>query len=119
MFVLTILAAILQIPQFTTFIIGDKCDFLGPFLQKISPELNGDAKCFDVVATLENGCWVLFAACFMQLLVGSVVRRTCHSMLEQRTAPFVDDQRDPKGENTILVKYLPCCISQISGYANI
>ena len=50
-FVISIIAAIVEISQFTAFIVGDKCDFINPFLEKFFDNtLNGHDTCFEVEA---------------------------------------------------------------------
>jgi len=82
-FVISIIAALLEIQQFAAFMVGDKCDQINPILkQYFSDELKGDAKCFDVVATLDKGCWILFAACVVYVFVSILVMKTCHTALQ-------------------------------------
>ena len=52
-FCVAIAAALLEIQQFASFIVGDSCDGINEILSKyLDPYLDGDDKCFDVVATL-------------------------------------------------------------------
>lgn len=48
-----------------------------------SQAMRGDTKCFDVVATLESGCWILFVSCAIYLIMGSVLMRFCNRILEK------------------------------------
>lgn len=81
-FVVSIIAALLEIRQFTHLMVGDKCDMINGILEKyFSDVLDGDPQCFDVIATLDDGCWILFGACIIYLCVAGVVMKTCHSML--------------------------------------
>ena len=41
--------------------------------------------CFDVIATLDQGCWILFAAAFIFIVVGQAVMRSAHCAIEDRT----------------------------------
>jgi len=82
-FVVAIIAAVLEIRQFAAFIVGDKCNLINEILAKyFSDDLNGDTKCFDVIATLDTGCWVLFAACILYIIVGNLVMRKCHKTIK-------------------------------------
>jgi len=84
-FVISIIAALLELQQFAQFIIGHRCDLINKILRSYGNEmLHGDDKCFDVVATLKTGCWVLFAACVIYVVVGSLVVRGCHKALKGR-----------------------------------
>jgi hypothetical protein len=54
-FVVSIVAALLEIQQFAAFIVGDSCDGINEWLKEnMDEELDGDDKCFDVVATLKT-----------------------------------------------------------------
>jgi hypothetical protein len=86
-FVVAVIAALLELQQFAQFIIGDRCDKINPLLQKYAHSLlDGDDKCFDVEASLKTGCWVLFSGCLIYICAGMVVIRCCHKALHQRTA---------------------------------
>jgi len=84
-FVVAVIAALLELQQFAQFIIGDKCDKINPILHKYAhPLLDGDDRCFDVVASLKTGCWVMFSACVLYLCVGVLVIKCCHKTLSNR-----------------------------------
>lgn len=52
-FCISIAAALLEIQQFAAFIVGDSCDSINVILEKyLDEKLDGDDKCFDVVAYL-------------------------------------------------------------------
>lgn len=54
-FVVSVIAALLEIQQFAAFIVGDSCDAINDVLVKeYDTELNHDDTCFDVVASLET-----------------------------------------------------------------
>ena len=60
-FVLSVIAAMLEIRQFAKFLVGDDCDTINKILKEyMDEELHGDDKCFDVVATMKTVC-----ACYM------------------------------------------------------
>eukprot|EP01092_Planopodium_desertum_P006453 TRINITY_DN2682_c0_g1_i2.p1 TRINITY_DN2682_c0_g1~~TRINITY_DN2682_c0_g1_i2.p1 ORF type:complete len:196 (-),score=29.30 TRINITY_DN2682_c0_g1_i2:69-656(-) len=83
-FVVSVIAALLEIEQFAKFIIGNRCDQINVLLQDYASDLlEGDNVCFDVVATLKEGCWILFAGCLLYLLVGTLVMKICHKVLEE------------------------------------
>jgi hypothetical protein len=53
-FVVSIMAALLEIQQFAAFVIGDACDGINVWLAKnMDEQLHGDDKCFDVIAKLK------------------------------------------------------------------
>jgi hypothetical protein len=53
-FVVSIIAALLEIHQFAMFIIGDSCDSINKVLKQNMPELGSDATCFDVTASIKT-----------------------------------------------------------------
>lgn len=84
----SVIASLLELRQFAQFIIGHRCDFINPILEKYGSkigELDGDYLCFDVISTLQTGCWVLFSACAIYLTVGPYVIRKCHLAIQDRT----------------------------------
>mmetsp|Transcript_8330 Transcript_8330/g.16163 ORF Transcript_8330/g.16163 Transcript_8330/m.16163 type:complete len:1340 (+) Transcript_8330:114-4133(+) len=84
-FVISIIAAILEIRQFAAFLVGDDCDAINKFLEEyMSDYLHGYNTCFTVIATLSEGCWVLFGACLIWLMVSQTVMRTCHKAIHHR-----------------------------------
>jgi len=95
-FVVSILAAILEISQFTTFMVGDKCDFIQPYIERFFADLlEGHVVCFEVAAALQSGCWLLFIACIIYIIASMIVMRVCRSALEKRMPPApIDAQFD-------------------------
>jgi hypothetical protein len=84
-FVVSIIAAIVEIGQFAAFIVGDKCDFINPFLEKFFYKtLDGHTTCFEVEANLQSGCWFLFAAAIMYFIGSMVVMKVCRNALYER-----------------------------------
>jgi len=60
-FCIAIAAALLEIQQFAAFIVGDSCDGINVILAEyLDGPLEGDDKCFDVVAQLDevSSVWV-------------------------------------------------------------
>ena len=54
-FVVSVIAALLEIQQFAGFIVGDSCDVINDILKEdFDTEMHGDDKCFDVIATLKT-----------------------------------------------------------------
>ena len=81
-FIVSVIAALVEIRQFAAFIVGSKCDFLQPILDKDIDYLLDEKKCFDVETVLLEGCWLLFASVFLCYSVGFVISHMCeHAML--------------------------------------
>jgi hypothetical protein len=81
-FVLSVIVALTELEQFAQFLVGDRCDFINPFLEKFFlPLLDGNATCFDVTTSLADGCWLMFAACVIYILAGQIVMVLVHEAM--------------------------------------
>ena len=84
-YVIACIAALLQLRQFALWIVGDSCDFINPLIKKyLAPVVPGDPVCFDLVAKLDNGSWILLGACVLYIISSYIVMGKCHSALELR-----------------------------------
>lgn len=86
-FVVSLLAAVLEIQQFAQFIIGDMCDPINALLKPHVhdwPKLRDDPKCFDVVTDLKQGSWFLFSAAIVSTIATWIVMPLCHRALRER-----------------------------------
>lgn len=111
-FVVALMAALLEIHQFAQFIIGDKCDAVNKLLVPFNSILDGYDTCFDVSATLAEGCWTLFAASLVSIIVGMALMRLCHLVLAERLE-HRKDGRDKWAAHAFwstLAKILPCAV---------
>ena len=102
-FVVSIIAAVLEIGQFAKFIVGDKCDFIDPFIKKYFYEtLDGHDTCFEVEAYLQSGCWVLFISAITYFIASFIVMKVCRKALYERLPQEVKDYlKNKKNENII------------------
>ena len=92
-FVVSIVAALMEIQQFASFIVGDSCDIINEVLKEtMDTELEGDDKCFDVVATLKNTAVYLYLSAFLLVGLGLVVLRMYHSAVSERLTSFQHKQ---------------------------
>jgi hypothetical protein len=85
-FVLSIVAALLQISTFTAFIVGDRCDQVNALLREyfggeISP---GDAVCYKVEASVASDCWFLVVGVLLNSFIVSVVLRFARCAMDER-----------------------------------
>ena len=84
-FVLAIIAAIVEIGQFTEFIVGGRCDTIDPFISKYFYKiLDGHNTCFEVRAYLKSGCWILFVAAIIFFIASNIVMKVCRNSLDER-----------------------------------
>ena len=64
-------ASLLELDQFSQFIVGDECDGVNRLLSLyFSPLVGGEPRCFVVDAQLEPGVWLLFVASLVSLVSG-------------------------------------------------
>mmetsp|Transcript_10112 Transcript_10112/g.19792 ORF Transcript_10112/g.19792 Transcript_10112/m.19792 type:complete len:2068 (+) Transcript_10112:36-6239(+) len=83
--VISLIAAILEIQQFAKFLVGDKCDQINALIEEFYHEkFQPYDTCFDVIATLSSGCWALFAASIVSIIVAQTVMRSCHIAMHSR-----------------------------------
>ena len=99
-FVISIIAAVVEIGQFTEFIVGDKCDFINPFIKQYFHEtLNGHDTCFEVRAYLQSGCWILFISAITYFIGSMVVMNVCRNALYERLPEEVKQYLKNKNNN--------------------
>ena len=100
-FVVSIMAAILEISQFAVFMVGDKCDFIQPIIEKYFKEILGDYdSCFEVVAVLAQGSWILFPAVIFYTIVANVYMRVCQNALEARAKAGIPEKQSTAAESS-------------------
>jgi hypothetical protein len=88
-FVLSIVAALLQISTFASFIIADKCDLINRLAEDlIGGDLipNDDAVCFTVKASVEPNCWYLVVGVLLNSFIISMGLRLAHAAMDERLA---------------------------------
>jgi len=91
-FLVSIIAAILQLPQLTSFIVGDRCNDINAILEWLNPSrLGGDDKCMDVGCELNEGVWVLFVSSLLLSGVGLTLSRWTQTVLNARQRMIEDD----------------------------
>lgn len=130
-FVVSLITALMEIRQFAAFVVGSGCDPINQFLAnstKWDKILDGDDVCFDAIATLEYGCWTLFAASVFWLITTRTVMSMCHKALRERQmsgrSTPVDKAGSIQGEdasrgcckcNTSCASCMPCLFTEL-GY---
>jgi len=83
-FLLSILAALLQISTFASFMIGDKCGEINMLAQEIFEEEDVETVCFTVDASVESNCWSLLVGTFLNSLLVSFCLRFTQNVLDER-----------------------------------
>ena len=70
-FILTTIVSLIELDQFSRFILGDECDGINKILDEYFSDLvDGDTVCFGTRSTLLRGCWILFTASLFQHAAG-------------------------------------------------
>lgn len=82
-FCLSIFASVLQIRQFASFMIGDKCDLINKVLaaSPLAHRLPGEAKCFDVESLLRPGVFLLSLSSIIAVVTGQILLTRCSNAL--------------------------------------
>ena len=78
--------SLLEIDQVAKFILGSECDSLNEMLEhydSIGSLLPGEASCFGVQTTLNDGFWVCVLAVFASHMVGGFVMSAAHQALDE------------------------------------
>ena len=77
-FVFSLIVALLEIEPFAQFLVGDKCTLVNKILKEFfGSVLGNDTVCFRVTASLDAGCWFLFFAVLVYMLVRLSVSFIC------------------------------------------
>jgi len=106
-FVIAIIAAIMEIGQFTEFIVGDKCNEINPIISKYFYQtLDGHNTCFEVKAYLENGCYLLFIAAIMFFISSNIVMKVCRNALDERLPDNVKEYLKNKKDGEKITKLI-------------
>lgn len=100
-FIISIIAAVLQIQQFAGFMVGDKCDFIQPYIEEYFGELLGDypTSCFEVIARLESGCYLLFVSVILHTIFTILFTKSAGKALNVR-AGYKDGIIPPKDKTS-------------------
>lgn len=83
-FMLSIMAGVLEIQQFAKFIVGTKCDKLDEVVAKIpslADMIPGGVSCFDVKTELKEGFWILLVSVLLSMVMGQLMMARCSTAL--------------------------------------
>jgi len=84
-FVVSILAALLEIQQFAAFIVGTSCDGINKYLEEyLNTVLHGDDLCFDVITSLYPAFAMLFCSALFLLITSIPALSFCEVALQDR-----------------------------------
>jgi hypothetical protein len=85
-FLLSVLAAVLQISTFASFMVGDRCKEINHLAEKIFDDDGTTLDCFTVDASVESSCWYLIVGALLNSWVVSFALRFTHAAVEERSA---------------------------------
>ena len=91
-FVIALIAGVVQIAQFAEFMVGDRCDFINPLIQNYFYKyLDGHDSCFEVQTYLLEGSWLFFSAAITFFIASFVILKVCRSALNERLPDHVKE----------------------------
>ncbi len=115
-FLLSVLASMLELSQFAAFMVGHHCDFLkGSLLRDLFDE---DDTCFSVESRLVSGSACLCCAVIMQMLIMLISLRLCHQAIDERmerdglTKRRVSSNQHGTPVDSLLMKLVSICLFQ-------
>lgn len=85
-FTLSLLVSMVQITQFTNFMVGHRCDLINEILKKFFTHeefIEGHYKCFEVLTILENGTFLLIAAAVINTVAALWINAITRKALEK------------------------------------
>ena len=91
-FVIALIAGVVQIGQFAKFLVGDKCDFIDGIIQDYFYKvLEGHNSCFDVQTYLSEGSWIFFSAAITFFIASFIILKVCRNALNERLPDHVKE----------------------------
>ena len=91
-FVIALIAGVVQIAQFAEFMVGDRCDFINPLIQNYFYKyLDGHDSCFEVQTYLLEGSWLFFSAAITFFISSFVILKVCRNALNERLPDHVKE----------------------------
>jgi len=85
-FIVSIIAACVEINQFAQFLIGDKCE---PLEKRFHID-----QCFGITTSFLPGCWVIVAAASLLFLSSQLVLRICEKVIYDREFDVIELQNE-------------------------
>ena len=99
-FVIALIAGVIQICQFAKFLVGDKCDPIVPILKKYFSNILGiHNSCFEVETYLSEGSWLFFSAAVTFFIASFVILKVCRNALNERLPDHVKEYLEMKKNN--------------------
>lgn len=86
-FVIAIIASLLEISTFASFIVGDRCDLISKILKEYFESTikdDSDATCFTVRSSVEDSSWVLVMGALVNSMIVSILLRFAHLSVTER-----------------------------------
>ena len=95
-FALSILASLMELSTFATFIVGDKCNVINAFLANhFDDELNGDDTCYTVTCSVASSVWFLICGAVLNSWIVSFMLKVAHHAIsEQRQRQESEEDKE-------------------------
>ena len=91
-FVIALIAGVVQIVQFAKFLVGDKCDLIDPILKQYFSNILGvHNSYFEVQTYLSEGSWLFFSAAITFFIASFVILKVCRNALNERLPDHVKE----------------------------
>lgn len=85
----SLVAALLQVQRFASFVVGDMCDLVNDAITSSAAAvdlLKGEAKCFNVQASLSRDAWLIVLAAVALISVSQLLARVTRRSIRERSS---------------------------------
>ena len=94
-FALSIIAALVEISTFASFMIGHKCDLINAFLaNNFDDIMDGDATCYTVSSSVSSDVWYLVCGALLNSFAVSILLKLAHRAIDDRIHREEDLEKD-------------------------
>ena len=104
-FVIALIAGVVQIGQFAKFLVGDKCDLIDPILKQYFSNILGvHNSYFEVQTYLSEGSWLFFRAVVTFFIASFVILKVCRNALNERLPDHVKEYLEMKKIKIMMIE---------------
>ncbi|KAH0795623.1 hypothetical protein GPJ56_000502 [Histomonas meleagridis] len=107
-FVISIIAAVLEISQFAGFMVGDKCEMIDPIVEMFFSDediIHGHEKCFSVITRLLSGSYLLLVAAVFHdaatIAYNRIIRKKLESTIDSGEKELLSANEDDEDKSDI------------------
>lgn len=93
-FALSIIASLVELPTFASFMIGDKCNLVNEFLAThFDDEMDGQDVCYTVSSSVASNVWFLVCGAVLNSFVVSFLLKVAHVAIGERTERQLEHEK--------------------------